>query len=223
MQQWQVRDVMTRQVATATPDTPVGDLARLLAAHRVSAVPIVDGDRRVIGIVSEADLLPKIAGGRRAKDHRAARDVMSNRPLTVTADAPLSVAAAKMQNSKVKRLIVLGEGGELLGVVSRSDALRPLTRPDAVIRENVIDHVLRRTLWIDFDQVGVDVHGGVVTLTGTVGRRTTADLAARLTRRTPGVVAVVDRLRYEFDDTALARSRPGPFSAEPFHPRRPAA
>ena len=233
MQRWQVRDVMTRRVVTASTDTPVGQIARLLAIHRVSAVPIVDEDQRVVGVVSEADLLPRVsarAGSGRVARRRGtakavgatAADVMSIRPLTVSSDAPLSVAATKMEHHNVERLLVLGEDGRLLGVVSRADVLRPLTRSDTAIRDDVIDHVLRRTLWIDPSRVHVDVHDGVVTLTGTVGRRTTARIAARLTGHVPGVTAVVDRIQFEFDDTAMARSRVSrthPFSAEPFHPR----
>ena len=234
MQPWQVRDVMTHRVVTATTDVPVGQIARLLAIHRVSAVPIVDNDQRVLGVVSEADLLPKVSAAGADSDRLTSRragkaagitaaDVMNARPATISADAPLSVAALKMEHRHAERLLVTGEDGRLLGVVSRADVLRPLTRPDAAIRDDVVEHVLRRALWIDPSRVHVDVHDGVVTLTGTVGRRTTAGIAARLTGHVAGVTAVVNRLGSEFDDTALARSRVSrthPFSAEPFHPRR---
>jgi hypothetical protein len=126
-----------------------------------------------------------------------------------------------MQAKNVKRLLVTGEAGQLLGVVSRTDVIRPFTRPDEAIRHDIIDDVLRRRLWIDPSQVPVHVDAGVATLTGAVGRRTTAAIAARLTATVPGVVAVLDRIRYDFDDTALARSRVNtthPFSAEPFRP-----
>ncbi|WP_433364809.1 BON domain-containing protein [Actinoplanes sp. CA-142083] len=96
-------------------------------------------------------------------------------------------------------------------------------RPDAAIRDDVVEQVLRRTLWIEPEQVQVHVDGGVVTLTGSVGRRTTAAIAVRLAEELPGVVAVVDRIRHDFDDSALARSRVGrthPFSADPFGPER---
>lgn len=194
MQPRKVRDVMRRRVVTATVDTPVGQLARLLAVHRVSAVPIVDADRRVLGVVSEADLAQRAIG--------TAGEVMSVRPLTVPADAPLSVAAIKLEHSGAERLLVTGDGGRLLGVVSRADVLRPLTRTDTAIRDDIVEHVLRRTLLIDPGRVRVDVHDGVVTLTGTVGRRTTAGAAARLAGHVRGVTAVVDRIDFEVDDTA---------------------
>jgi CBS domain-containing protein len=107
MQPWQVRDVMTRRVVTATTDVPVGQLARLLAIHRISAVPIVDDDRRVVGVVSEADLLPTVSTGRAGT---TAADVMNTRPPTVPADAPLSVAALKMEHRHVERLLVTSSG-----------------------------------------------------------------------------------------------------------------
>jgi CBS domain-containing protein len=236
MQQWQVHDVMSRQVVTATPDTTLGQLARLLATHRINAIPIVDDDGGVLGVVSEADLLSTVvasgAGHDRAVRRRGAvrsastaHEIMTIRPVTIAADAPLSAAAAELQARKVKRLLVTDEAGRLLGVVSRADVLRPLTRPDAAIREDVIEQVLRQILWIDPRRVHVDVHDGVVTLSGAVGRRTTAGIAARLTRQVPGVVDVVNHVRYDFDDAALARSRVSrthPFSAEPFHPAWPA-
>jgi CBS-domain-containing membrane protein len=229
MKQWQVRDVMTREVVTATEDTPVAQIAVLLATHRISAVPIVGAVDRAVGVVSETDLLSKLATGRSAgapaRGRKAAalhaRDLMSIRPVTIPADASLAAAAKRMQAKKVRRLLVTGEAGQLVGVVSRADLLRPLTRPDTAISQDIVDHVIRRTLWIDTSQVRVDVADGVATLSGAVGRRTTAAIAARLAATVPGVIAVVDRIRYDFDDTSLARSRVSrthPFSADPFPP-----
>jgi CBS domain-containing protein len=232
VQQWRVSDVMTTPVITTPERTLVRELVGIMSTHRVSAVPIVDDDDRVVGLVSEADLLPKVAatgvtgaraaGGRRTAAKTAAasaRDLMSTPALSVSADASLSAAAKKMQATKVKRLLVTDGSGQLLGIVSRADLLRPYTRSDSAIRQEVIDNVLRRVLWIDSSQVQVHVDAGVVTLTGAVGRRTTAAIAARLAARVPGVVAVIDQIRDTFDDTTLAQSRTHrshPFSAEPF-------
>jgi CBS domain-containing protein len=233
MQQWRVSDVMTAPVITTPERTPVRELVGIMSTHHVSAVPIVGDDNRVVGLVSQADLLPKVAatgvtGARAARRRTTAKaaatsagDLMSTPALSISADASLSAAAKKMQATKVKRLLVTDDSGELLGIVSRADLLRPYTRPDPAIRQDVIDHVLRHVLWIDTRQVQVHVDAGVVTLTGAVGRRTTAEIAARLAARVPGVVAVIDRIRDTFDDTTLARSRTHrthPFSAEPFKP-----
>jgi CBS domain-containing protein len=233
VQEWRVRDVMTTDVITAPEDTPVGELEDILATNRVSAVPIVGDDDRVVGVVSQADLLAKVAAagptGARARRRRAvkaaatsARDLMSTPALSIAPDAPLSAAARKMQAKKVKRLLVTGRFGQLLGIVSSGDLLGRLDpRPDTAIRQDVINDVLLRSMWIDTSDVHVHVDAGVVTLTGAVGRRTTAAITARLAADVPGVVAVVNEIRYDFDDTALARSRTHrthPFSAEPFHP-----
>jgi CBS domain-containing protein len=230
VQQWRVSDVMTTDVVTAPPDTSVGKLVDIMSTNRVSAVPVVS-DERVVGIVSQADLLPKVAATdagalrtrrRAAKaDATSARDLMSAPALSIAPDATLSAAARKMQARKVKRLLVTGRSGRLLGIVSRADLLRLYTRPETAIRQDIIDHVLRRTMWIGPSEVQVDVAAGTATLTGAVGRRTTAAIVARLTAQVPGVVAVVDNIRYDFDDTTLARSRihrTHPFSAEPFNP-----
>jgi len=235
MRKWLVRDVMTREAVTASADTPIGDVAGLLATHRISAVPIVGDDDRVLGVVSATDLLPTVvagdAAGRRPRRGRrrakavagSAGQVMSTPPVTIAADASLAEAATTMQTRKVRRLLVTDRAGRLRGVVSRTDVLGPLTRSDAAIRDDVVEHVLRRALWIGPEQVRVHVDGGVVTLTGAVGRRSTAAIAARLAGKVPGAVGVADRIGYEFDDTALVRSRVGrthPFSAEPFAPKR---
>jgi CBS domain-containing protein len=233
VQQWHVNDVMTTPVITTPERTPVRELAGIMSTHRVSAVPIVGDDDRVVGLVSQADLLPKVAAtevtGTRAARRRtaakaaatSARDLMSTPVLSISADAPLSTAAKKMHAKNVKRLLVTDDSGQLLGIVSRADLLRPYTRSDTAIRQEVIDRVLRRVLWIDTSQVQVHVDAGIVTLTGTVGRRTTAAIAARLAARVPGVAAVVNHIRDSFDDTTLAQSRTHrthPFSAEPFNP-----
>lgn len=93
---------------------------------------------------------------------------------------------------------------------------------DAPVRRKV-EEVLRRRMWLRPQQVRVSVEGGAATLSGAVDRRSTADIAARLATAVPGVTDVVDRIRYDFDDTDLIRSkvdRTHPFSADPFPPQR---
>lgn len=200
-----VRDVMTQRVVTATAATPVRRIARLLALHRVDSVAIVDDDNRVLGVVRADDLVP-VGVRDRGTPGRTAADVMSTRPPTIPVDAPLPVAAVKFRHSDVDRLLVVGDDRLLLGVVSRADVLRPVTRSDTAVHEDV-SRALRRTLWIDPSRVHVGVHRGVVTLTGTVARRTTAADAVRLAGHVSGVATVVDHLRFEFDDTELVRPR----------------
>jgi CBS domain-containing protein len=227
--QWQVDDVMTRAVITVGVDTPVGQIAGLLDREGISAVPVTTPAGDVLGVVSQADLLAGLADGKRRKPRgkhltraSAARagDVMTTPALSVGAEASLKQAARTMQSRNVRRLFVTGPQGRLLGVVTRGDLLRPYARQDAAIRREV-EAVLRGRLWIRPEQVAVRVNEGTATLTGAVGRRSTAGIVTRLATAVPGVTEVVDRIGYDFDDAALARSkvdRTHPFSADPFRP-----
>jgi CBS domain-containing protein len=230
MRTWRVEEVMTSEVVTVRTDTPYREIVDVLAERRVSAAPVVDGDGRVVGVVSEADLLHKVeymgedrrvfVGRRRrarAKAHgTTAGDLMSSPAVTVPPTTSLAEAAKRMDDERVKRLPVVDERGRLLGVVSRADLLRMFLRPDSALERDVVDEVLGRTLWVEPGSVQVTVRGGVVTLDGRTDRRSTAELAVSLTRGVPGVVEVVDRLGFEFDDRQLAGARPfgaGPFGA----------
>ena len=232
MYQWRIDDVMTTDVIVAREGTSVTQIAGMLATHRVSGFPVVDNDNRVKGVVSQADLLPRVGVAGRIRDRlrtgRTAsktvgtrvRDLMSTPALTIAPDAPLGAAARTMLAKKVRRLIVTDDSGHLLGIVSRADLLLPYSRPDATIRRDVAG-VLWRFLWIDPKQVQVSVVAGVVTLSGAVGRRTTAAFAAKRAADVPGVVTVMNDIQYNHDDTDLARSRAyrtHPFSAAPFGP-----
>ncbi|MGX6603981.1 CBS domain-containing protein [Micromonosporaceae bacterium Da 78-11] len=225
MQQWRVKDVMSTNVVTAERGTSISELAGLLTRERISAVPIVTDDGRVVGIVSEADLMARIPGtGAQARPAPGAADaeaVMSRPVHTAAPDELLSTAARRMRKHNVRRLPVTDETGRTVGVVSRADLMRHYTRSDDAIRHDITHDVLRRTLWIEPQQVGVCVDAGVVTLTGEVGRRSTAAIAGRLSADVTGVLHVVNNITYGFDDTTLVRSRISrthPFSAEPFRP-----
>ncbi|MBG0564795.1 CBS domain-containing protein [Actinoplanes aureus] len=225
--QWHVDDVMTRDVTTVSIETPLHRVAGLLDREGISAVPVITGDGRVAGIVTQADLLTGIVRGS-PRIHRddvtppRAGDVMTAPVVHIGPDATLPQAAHIMQRRGVRRLVVTDPRGRLLGVVSRSDLLRPHARGDAAIGGEVAE-VLRRRLWIGPPQLRAHVREGTVVLTGDVDRRSTADIAARLTAAVPGVTAVADRIRFGYDDGDLVRSRVSsthPFSAEPFPPGR---
>lgn len=211
-----VQAVMTRNLVTVTPDTPYKDIAELLAGHQVSAVPVVDVDGLPIGVVSEADLLPKaeyqdldepsrFAGPRRRQEWEKAQgltasDLMSRNPMTVDEDTPIPRVARELARSGVRRLLVVDDGGRLVGIVSRRDLLRPFLREDQEILADVRREVLERALWLRPTEVAVSVDNGVVTLSGTMERRSEAEIAVRLTHAMPGVVAVEDNLEYSWDD-----------------------
>jgi CBS domain-containing protein len=221
MRTWHVDDVMTTDVVTVKEDTPYREIVDTLTGRRVSAVPVVDELRQVVGVVSEADLLHKIeylgdererrvfAGRRRrasqVKAHGLlARDLMSGPAITVLPSATLIAAARLMDQERVKRLPVTDDLGRLRGIVSRADLLRVYLRPDPEIQQDVVSDVLGRTLWVEPGTVDVIVQAGVVTLTGRTDRLSTAQLAVKLTAAVPGVVEVVDQLGYDFDDRRLA-------------------
>ena len=225
---------MTREVVTVGQDTPYLQITRELAERGVSAAPVVDEADRVVGVVSEADLLHKVelAGSTGPKplwerpSRRAARvkseadtasRLMTTPAVTIGDDAPLAEAAKLMHRHRIKRLPVVNGDGRLIGIVSRTDLLRVYLRPDSEMREEIADGVLRRTLWIDPLAVEVDVIDGIVVLRGRVDRRSTATLVARLAAIVPGVIEVRDQLRWDYDDdveTTAGYFRSHPFTGE---------
>ena len=216
-----VTSVMTDEVISISSETPFKEIVELLIKHNISAVPVVDGDGVPVGVVSEADLMskeefeggteprPLLAGPARRRRWRqstgtTAADLMHRPVLTVRADDLVPVAARKLAAAGVRRLFVVDAAGRLVGVVSRRDLLTLYLRSDEQLASEIMANVLGAALWIEDDRVQVTVADGVVTLTGTLPRRSEADVTARLTRAQPGVIGVVDHLRYEYDDLAAA-------------------
>lgn len=230
MRRWYVGDVMTADVVTATPDMGYKAVADLLIERSVSALPVIDAERHVLGVVSEADLLAKLEYADRAPRHplaarrlragsgKAAGDtvaeLMTAPAVTVRATETETRAARLMDAAGVKRLPVVDEDGRLVGIVSRRDLIRLYTRSDNEIRAVVAEGVLRG-LWIDPAALNIEVRDGVVTLAGRVERRSTAVIAVSFIQATPGVVDVVDRLSYTVDDTGAIGHATDPLRARP--------
>ncbi len=125
------KDVMTKNVITVGADMAVNDLAKCLLDNGVSGVPVADKNGKIVGVVSEADLL--------AKQGRVASDIMSARIFTVREGAPVEEIAALMTAEKIKRVLVVGER-ELVGIVSRADIVRAIALGDyAPLRTPVYD------------------------------------------------------------------------------------
>ena len=215
-----VRDVMTRDVVTVDEHTPFKEITQLLADCCISAVPVLDPDARVVGIVSEADLLRKeehpqgppggrLLEGRRRRATRAkatgdtAVELMTAPAITVGPDASLAEAARLLHRHQIKRLPVLDPAGPLVGIVSRADLLKVFLRSDDQIAQEVRQDIFRRALGVDPDTIGVEVREGVVTLTGQLERRSLIPITVSLVHGVDGVVEVVDRLGFEFDDRAI--------------------
>jgi CBS domain-containing protein len=222
MKPWTVEDVMTRAVVAVPEQTSFKDIVETLTRHRVSAVPVIDADRAVLGVVSEADLLHKVDSPpgephwgflarkqRRTAQAKAAaqyaRDLMSAPAIVAGPATPVAAAAQLMDQEGVKRLPVVDDEGHLIGIVSRGDLLRIYLRDDATIRQEVVNEVIVHDLWIDPSTVSVSVNDGVVGLRGMTDRRSTHDILVRLVSTVTGVVGVVDDLSYDYDDSADLR------------------
>ncbi len=159
-----VNDVMTTRVVSMRKDASFREMAAALREHRVSAFPVVDGDGKVIGVVSEADMLTKealgsepqrmpgmITGLLRRSEYAKARgitaaDLMSSPAVTVTPEDTLERAAKLMYTRKVKRLPVVDSGAHLVGIISRADVLAVFDRSDEEIRTEIRDQVIRDRL-----------------------------------------------------------------------------
>ncbi|MEV6303427.1 CBS domain-containing protein [Actinoplanes sp. NPDC051861] len=228
MKIWHVEDVMTADVVSARPDTPYRDLVALLADRRINAVPVAGDDRRVIGVVSSSDLLRKIeySGAarprwferrrralRRKADGRTAAELMTAPAIIVLTTTTVRNAARRMDECGVKQLPVEDDLGRLAGIVTRGDLLKEHLRPDEEIGADARAAVHDVLLAENFSAVTTEVRRGAVTLTGRVERWSTAALAVRHVRMVPGVVEVVDRMSFDYDDHRVADPVPAVFVA----------
>jgi CBS domain-containing protein len=223
-----VKDIMTADVITVAENTPFKDVAETLVARKVSAVPVVDQDDHVVGIVSEADLIRKEEfrehfqderyrqpwkvrlrhrlspdGARPAEkmDARTAAGLMTAPAYCVHPESSVSTAARLMDEYGVKRLVVALDNGPVKGILSRSDLLKVFARTDADLAEEVRQEVLGRSLWAETQNVSVTADHGVITLSGSVPRRSDAQLVVHLTERVDGVVDVVSEMDWKEDDS----------------------
>lgn len=229
-----VRNVMTREVKSVTSGASFKDVAEVLIAHGVSAVPVVDDEGRVLGVISEADLLckeefkeqyygegyqpplrarlrrglskegPKVRS--RARGDTAA-DLMTTPAVTIGPYASVVSAMRLMAEHGVKRLPVVGKEGRLEGIVSRRDLLQVFLRSDADIAREVREDILAHSLWAKTSDVRVTVEQGVVTLVGSMQRRSDARIAVCMVERVHGVVDVVDHITWRQDDTPAWKRR----------------
>ena len=214
------REVMTADVITVKPDTPVTEIARLLVARHISAVPVTDAAGRVLGIVSEGDLMRRIETG--TEKHRSwwhqlvadnatlsreylkshglkASDIMTSSVATVNEDTPLGAVADLLESKRVKRVPVLRDG-KLVGVVSRADLLRayvknmaPAAAAGAVDDGKLRGEIMRqlaREPWSPLASVNVVVHDGIAEIYGIAEREDQAKAIAVLAAGVPGVKQV---------------------------------
>lgn len=221
-----VKDVMTKRAISVRPGASLKEVAEILARGGISGLPVVDEEGRVLGVVSEADILQKERGrgaerrgvlawlseweGAEAEAKlraRTAGEAMTQPAVTIEGERPIWAATAAMIDHGVNRLPVVDAEGRLVGIVTRADLVRAFARPDAEIAREIREDVVGRTLWIPPENVEVTVESGVVTLRGEVQTRSEAELLPPFVERVPGVVTVGSEVTWKEDD--LKRRRTG--------------
>ena len=214
------RDVMVRAVATATPETTVEALARLMINLRLSGVPVMDRDGRLVGIVTEGDLLRRVETGTErhrprwsepfssnsrlaaeyVKSHaKRVADIMTREVFSVEETATLGEIADLLETKQIKRVPVVHDG-KIVGIVSRADLLQVLASGGAKTADEEQDGAIRRQLlaelreqqWADASEDRVVVSDGVVHLWGTVGSADERRALRIAAENTPGVRAIED-------------------------------
>jgi CBS domain-containing protein len=213
-----VEELMSENVIAVSPEASLKEVAATLAEDRISGLPVVDERRTVLGVISEADILVKeigaearhggiigwlLGGGRVDADKLAARtagEAMTVPAITIGLHRHVSDAARLMTENGIKRLPVVDMHGVLVGILTRADLVRAFARPDPEIVREIRDDVIRRTLWIDEGRVFVRVERGEVTLSGSVDRKSDAEILPVFISRVPGVVSVRSELGWRWDD-----------------------
>ena len=200
-----VKDAMTSPVKTIRPGVSLKEAAAIFAEHGIGGLPVVDVEHRLVGVITEADILvkertgPQPRGLRRLVHRRKAnalaakaeartvKEAMTSPAITIEPDEPLTKAAEEMLGEGVNRLPVVDDG-TLLGIVTRHDLVRAFARSDFEIEREIREEALRGLTYPE--ELDLRVRGGDVTLRGKVDSRFDAELLPELVRRVPGVVGV---------------------------------
>ncbi|MFE1786149.1 CBS domain-containing protein [Streptomyces sp. NPDC059506] len=214
-----VGDVMSSAVVGVQRGTLFKEIVQVLHEHDVTAVPVLDGRGRPVGVVSEADLLRKPSGraagtglppspredpSELAKvEATTAEGLMTSPAVCARPGWSVVEAAGVMERHRVKRLPVVDDAGRLVGIVSRRDLLTVFLRRDRAITEEIVEEVLVRTMGQRPSAVSVHTQHGQVVLSGSVDRRSAVDDLVRLCLGVDGVVSVDHRLAYDSDDTVV--------------------
>lgn len=213
-----VADVMTRHVITAVPDTPFKELAGMLLAHDIDALPVIDSTGMPLGVVADADILtklefhggadlrPLLAGAHcRARWYKSlalhAADLMTAPAITITPNISISTAVHLLARRRIRQLCVVTSEGYLVGTLARRDTLPLLVRSDSAIEADIERDIATKTG--QPNQVTVHVADGVVTLDGTLTLHSAVQRAGDTAHHIPGVVAVHNNLRYDVDDLMI--------------------
>lgn len=208
-----VRDVMTENVFTVTPDTSLKLVATRMLEYGVSGMPVVDDGDRVVGVVSETDVLYKERPAPDRKgvvdwlvhyaedppqaklDARTAGDAMTTPAVTIPSGRAVEDAATLMLDLRIDRLPVV-DSGRLVGIVTRSDLVRAFARSDDVLAQEIREEALLRRFWVGPSAVTIEVDEGNVLLEGRVDTQDLAESIAAFVERIPGVVSVESKLTW---------------------------
>jgi CBS domain-containing protein len=216
-----VSELMTEKVLTIGPEAPIKDVAKVLISNGISGLPVCDIEGRVLGVISEGDILykehdpreghvggplgwiidgtPNYAGVAKAKA-LTARKAMTSPAITIASWEPAATAAQIMCERHVNRLPVVKDG-LLVGIVTRADLVRAFTRTDAEIERELKEDILERIMWIDAGKVEISVQDGVAALSGRLEIRSDVDLLERLVAHVPGVLGTESTVAWKVDDT----------------------
>lgn len=217
------REIMTSPVITVRPETPFRELVELMMRHRISGLPVVDQTGRLVGIVTEADLLHKeetpppgpplipwhgaslrlerLVDRYQKATGTTARDLMTENVVTATEETPVRQVAHLMLSHGINRVPIVRDG-QVVGIVTRADVLKVFTRADAELVQAVRE-ALAEDLWIDPANLTITATDGVVTIAGEVDRLSDRELIIKWVRAIDGVVGLdVDRLTYRINDLA---------------------
>lgn len=212
-----VADVMTTEVMTIGQDAALKEAATMMVLAGVSGIPVVDDDRRVIGIITEADfvnaeanrswgrqrrrLLASVFGDTETLQARTVSDAMTKTPHTIDRGSTVTEAARKMSELGVKRLPVVLPDGKLEGIISRADVMAVFARPDDALRDEVYEDVALGVLQLHDANIKIEVVDGAVSISGSVPTLTEARLLEELANRVEGVVSVTSSVQWTSDDT----------------------
>ena len=232
-----IKDLMTRDVVSVRPETPLKAVAQVLVEQRVSGLPVIAEDGTLLGVVSEADLIikeqdpetihhrslarligdsPEAKARTRKSRALTAAEAMTAPAVTIGPHRPIHEAAAIMSLRKVNRLPVVDDD-RVVGIVTRADLVRAYVRSDEDLARSIREDVLLRVLWLDPSTFAVGVRDGVATIVGHLPRRSTAEMVERAVRLVPGIVDVIATVTWTEDDTHV--QPPSIDAVFPFSPR----
>jgi CBS domain-containing protein len=216
-------DVMVRDVVTVHPETSIADAVKLLVDHDISALPVVDQGNRLIGIISEADLIHRVEiaterqrpwlvesltaaatlAGEFAKSHgKTVGEIMTQEVVSTSEDASLAEIATLFERKRIKRVPIVRDG-MVVGVVSRSNLIQalasapaspPAEDTDRRIRDQLLSRLAEQQRWTDFGSRNITVSGGVVHLWGLISSEAERKALIALVEGVPNVSSVRDEM-----------------------------